>query len=54
MGTGKSKFLLLKRDGPYQIVFNNGEVTNLKDVLIGEVWVCSGQSNMEMPLAGWG
>jgi sialate O-acetylesterase len=22
--------------------------------MIGEVWVCSGQSNMEMPLAGWG
>ena len=22
-------------------------------MLVGEVWVCSGQSNMEMPLAGW-
>lgn len=22
--------------------------------MIGEVWICSGQSNMEMPLAGWG
>jgi len=26
----------------------------LNNVLIGEVWFCSGQSNMEMPLAGWG
>ncbi len=26
----------------------------LNNVLIGEVWLCSGQSNMEMPLAGWG
>jgi sialate O-acetylesterase len=24
----------------------------LKNILIGEVWVCSGQSNMEMPLTG--
>jgi sialate O-acetylesterase len=22
--------------------------------MVGEVWICSGQSNMEMPLAGWG
>jgi sialate O-acetylesterase len=22
--------------------------------MIGEVWICSGQSNMEMPLEGWG
>src|SRR5690606_20406015 len=26
---------------------------NLKNVLLGEVWLCSGQSNMEMPLAGF-
>lgn len=26
----------------------------LENILIGEVWICSGQSNMEMPLAGWG
>ena len=25
----------------------------IKNVLIGEVWFCSGQSNMEMPVAGW-
>ncbi|MGE4490392.1 MAG: sialate O-acetylesterase [Kiritimatiellales bacterium] len=26
---------------------------SLSDVLIGEVWLCSGQSNMEMPMQGW-
>ncbi|WP_277903971.1 sialate O-acetylesterase [Galbibacter pacificus] len=40
--------------GPYQIsILGNGEIL-IKNVLIGEVWLCSGQSNMEMPLGGWG
>ena len=43
-----------KFGGPYTIIFDDGQKLMLKDVLIGEVWVCSGQSNMEMPLAGWG
>ena len=40
--------------GPYMITLNDGDEVKLNNVLIGEVWVCSGQSNMEMPLAGWG
>ncbi|SHK40018.1 sialate O-acetylesterase [Maribacter aquivivus] len=34
--------------GPFQIIFKgkSNEIT-LKDILIGEVWLCSGQSNME-------
>lgn len=40
--------------GPYNISVSDGEVTKLSNVLVGDVWVCSGQSNMEMPLAGWG
>lgn len=40
--------------GPYDIVISDGKAIKLKNVLIGEVWLCSGQSNMEMPLAGWG
>ncbi|MDR1737702.1 MAG: sialate O-acetylesterase [Candidatus Symbiothrix sp.] len=41
--------------GPYTIAIAcNDETVTLKNVLIGEVWICSGQSNMEMPLAGWG
>src|SRR4051812_19387228 len=33
-----------KAGGPYQITFIDGDRTVLKDILIGEVWVCSGQS----------
>lgn len=39
---------------PYSICFDDGEKTTISDVLIGEVWVCGGQSNMEMPLNGFG
>ncbi len=40
--------------GPYAMTISDGEPLVLMNVLIGEVWICSGQSNMEMPLAGWG
>lgn len=33
--------------GPYDIVISSGDTIRLADVMIGEVWVCSGQSNME-------
>ena len=36
--------------GPYKITFNDGELLTLQNVLIGEVWFCSGQSNMEFYL----
>lgn len=41
--------------GPYTMVLS-GEGTAIKfdNVLLGDVWLCSGQSNMEMPLSGWG
>ncbi len=39
--------------GPYEITFNDGEKLTLKNVLIGEVWYCGGQSNMDMPVKGF-
>lgn len=39
--------------GPYTIELSDGETLTLRDVLIGEVWLCSGQSNMEMPVHGF-
>ncbi len=38
--------------GPYRITFDDGEITTLENILVGEVWVCSGQSNMVMRLKG--
>jgi sialate O-acetylesterase len=39
--------------GPFQITITDGKPLTLSDILIGEVWVCSGQSNMQMPMKGY-
>ncbi len=40
--------------GPYTVTVSAADTSIIiSNVLIGEVWFCSGQSNMEMPLAGW-
>lgn len=40
--------------GPYDISLADRDgLTTLKNVLIGDVWVCGGQSNMEMPVKGF-
>lgn len=39
--------------GPYTLTFDDGEKLILKNILLGEVWLCSGQSNMEMPMKGF-
>jgi sialate O-acetylesterase len=38
---------------PYTLTVSDGKSVTLKNILIGEVWVCSGQSNMEMPMKGF-
>jgi sialate O-acetylesterase len=43
-----------KAGGPYAITIKHGDSSRtITNVLLGEVWLCSGQSNMEMPLMGW-
>lgn len=42
-----------KAGGPYSITFNDGQITAIKDILLGETWLCSGQSNMDMPIMGF-
>ena len=38
---------------PYTLTVSDGKAVGLKNILIGEVWLCSGQSNMEMPMKGY-
>lgn len=52
-GNWKVKVSTPSYGGPYTITFNDGSIITLRNILIGEVWVCSGQSNMEMPLTGF-
>ena len=40
--------------GPFTLTIKGKNTITISDVLAGEVWLCSGQSNMEMPIAGWG
>ena len=41
----------LKAGGPYELLISTKDtLITLKDILIGDVWVCSGQSNMEFEL----
>ena len=53
-GHWKLKIKTPAAGGPYTISFDDGELLKLSNVMVGEVWLCSGQSNMEMPLASWG
>lgn len=39
--------------GPYEIVVSDGNALTLKNVMLGELWLCAGQSNMEMPMKGF-
>ena len=39
-----------KAGGPYTLTFDDGQPLVLDNVMTGEVWFCSGQSNMQMPL----
>ena len=39
---------------PLSITFDDGDRLTLSNILAGEVWVCAGQSNMEMPVKGFG
>ena len=40
---------------PYTNTFDDGDGrVTVQNVLAGEVWVCAGQSNMEMPVRGFG
>jgi sialate O-acetylesterase len=52
-GRWKLKVTTPKAGGPYTLTISDGTILKLENILIGEVWFCSGQSNMEMPLKGY-
>lgn len=53
-GTWSIEIKTPQAGGPYRISVSDGEVLSLTNVMVGEIWFCSGQSNMEMPVGGWG
>jgi sialate O-acetylesterase len=53
-GKWKVKLVTPITGGPYNIRIKTSESNiDIEDVLIGEVWLASGQSNMDIPLKGW-
>lgn len=46
-GKWSVKLAALAAPGPYQMSVQGKNTVEFKDVLVGEVWVCSGQSNMD-------
>jgi sialate O-acetylesterase len=41
----------MKAGGPYSMEIDASNHVVLNNILIGDVWVCSGQSNMQLPMA---
>lgn len=52
-GNWKLSVATIAAGGPYNIVISDGKTLTLSNVMLGEVWLCSGQSNMEMPMKGF-
>ena len=54
-GAWRVKVTTAQAGGSHTITVKSGkETVEVKDIAFGEVWVCSGQSNMEMPMQGYG
>jgi len=53
-GLWETKLLSPAAGGPHQLqVITADSTIVINDILFGEVWLASGQSNMQMPLKGW-
>jgi sialate O-acetylesterase len=50
-GRWELHFANLKAGGPFELVVKGKNTITLTDVYVGEVWLCSGQSNMDMTVA---
>jgi sialate O-acetylesterase len=47
-GEWKVTLPAMKAGGPFTVTVRGSSTETFEDVLVGEVWLCSGQSNMEM------
>lgn len=52
-GYWKASIQTLGAGGPHELAIEGTGNVQLENILFGEVWLCSGQSNMEMPLKGY-
>ena len=52
-GKWEARITTKKFGGPYTLTISGNNTIVLNDVMIGEVWLASGQSNMEIPMMGW-
>jgi sialate O-acetylesterase len=51
-GIWKATIKTTEAGGPYTLKVNGSEIITINDILLGEVWLCGGQSNMSMSLDG--
>ena len=49
-GEWKAELPAMKAGGPYEMTVTGKNTVKISDILAGEVWICSGQSNMEFEL----
>ncbi len=49
-GSWSAEFTPMEAGGPYELSISAGKTLQIRDILIGEVWLCSGQSNMAFKL----
>lgn len=52
-GKWKAQIPTPEAGGPYTLQVTGSQKIILSNVMIGEVWLCSGQSNMRMPVEGF-
>ncbi len=50
-GKWSVKLPAMNYGGPYNMVIKGKNLRTIENIMIGEVWICSGQSNMEWPVA---
>jgi len=53
-GSWKASIPTPKTDGKHHtMTLTDGKMLKISNILLGELWLCSGQSNMEMPMKGF-